>query len=122
MRERRQQIDFGDGQRGMADALGLGGDGGAKFGENAPLDVDDLVLGVEDLSFVFLQLRRGETLGVDEGLLALVISGSEMQVGLRNFDVIAEDGIELYLERSDAGALAFAFFDLSHVLLAVARE
>ena len=72
--------------------------------------------------FVFLQLRRGETLGVDQRLFAFVIGGREMQVGLRDFDVVAKDRVELNLKRADAGALAFALFDLREVLLAVARE
>ena len=95
--KRRQQIDFGDRQRGAADARGFGGDGGAQLGEDAPLDFDDLLLRVEDLGFVFLQLGRGEALGVDQRLLALVVGGSEMQVGLGDLDVVAEDGIEPYL-------------------------
>ena len=43
-----------------------------------------------------------------------------MQVGLGNFEVIAENRVELDLQRIDAGALAFASFNLRDVLLAVA--
>jgi hypothetical protein len=45
-----------------------------------------------------------------------------VQIRLRNFDVVAEDGIEFDLERSDAGAAAFALFDLGENLFAVAGE
>ena len=45
-----------------------------------------------------------------------------MQVGLRDFDVVAEDRVELHLQRSDPGALALALLDLRQILLAVAAQ
>ena len=45
-----------------------------------------------------------------------------MKVGFRNFDVIPEDGIELHLERSDAGALTLAHFNLRQILFRVAAQ
>src|SRR5882757_10574657 len=45
-----------------------------------------------------------------------------MQIGLGNFDVIAEDVIETDFERSDVGALALALFHGSDDLLAVLAE
>ena len=74
------------------------------------------------LRFVLLQLGRGEALGVDQRLLAFVVGGREMQVGLRDLEVVAEDVVELHLQRADAGALALALLDLRDVLLAVAAE
>ena len=106
----------------MADSLGFSGDGGAQFGEEATLDLDDLFLSVENFGFVFFQFRCGEALGSDEGLFAFVVLRSEVQIGFRNFDVVAEDGIKFYFERADAGAFALALFDLGEDLLAVARE
>ena len=38
-----------------------------------PLDLDDLFLRVENFRFVFFQLRSGESLGIDQRLLALVV-------------------------------------------------
>ena len=58
----------------------------------------------------------------DQRLLAFVILRDEVQIRLRDFEVVAEDGIELYLERADAGALALALLDLRENLLAVAAE
>ncbi len=58
----------------------------------------------------------------DQGLLALVVGGSMLQVGLADLNVKAEDVVELDLERVDAGALAFALLDLRDVVLAVAAD
>ena len=94
----------------------------AQLGEETALDLDDLLFGVEDLGFVFLQLRGGEALGADQGLLALVIGGRMLQVGLADLNVKAEDVVELDLERVDAGAFALALLDLRDVVLAVAAD
>ena len=59
-------------------------------------------------SLLFFQLRRGEAFGVHQCLLALVIRRRQVQIGLRDFDVVAEDIVEADLERGDAGALALA--------------
>jgi len=45
-----------------------------------------------------------------------------MQIGLGNFDVIAEDVIETDFQRSDVGALALALFHGSDDLFAVLAE
>jgi len=45
-----------------------------------------------------------------------------MLIGAGDFDVVAEDVVEAHLERSDAGALALAGFDLGNVSLAVLAE
>ena len=85
------------------------------FGEDALLDFEDLLFGGQNLALVFLQLRRGEALRVDQGLLAFVIGGGEVEIGLRDLDVVAEDIVEADFERADAGAVAFAGFDLRDV-------
>ena len=41
-----------------------------------------------------------------------------MQVGLRNFDVVAKDGVELNLKRPNSGPPAFPLLDLRQKLLA----
>ena len=120
--EAGEHVDLGQRQRGLPDAPRLGGDGGAQLGKQAPLDLDHLLLRVEHLGFVFLQLRRGEALGVDQRLLAFVVGGRVVQIGLGDFQVVAEDAVELDLQRADAGALALALLDLRDVLLAVAAE
>ncbi len=80
--QRRQNIDLRQGQRRLPDAPGLSGNCGAQFGKQPPLDLDNLLLRVENLRFVFLQLWRGKTLGVDQRLLAFVICRNQMQVRL----------------------------------------
>ena len=82
MRERQQQIDFGQCQRRLADAARLGGDGEAQLGEEAALDGHDLFLGVQHLGFVLFQLRRGKALGAHQRLLALVVGGARSRFAL----------------------------------------
>ena len=122
MRQRSQHIDLGQRQRGLTDSLGLGRDCGAQLGEQAALDLDDLFLRVENLGFVLFQLGRGEALRAYQSLFAFVILRDEVQVRLRYLDVVAEDGIELHLERTDPRAPAFPLLDLRQHLLAVAGE
>ncbi len=64
--------------------------------------------GFENLAFEDLQFGSGETLGVDQGLLALVIGGREVRVRFGDFDVVTEDVVEADFERGDAGAGALA--------------
>ncbi len=45
-----------------------------------------------------------------------------MQIRFRNFEIVAEDGIEFDFERADAGSGALALFDLGEDLLAVAGK
>ena len=49
VRQRSEHVDLCQRQRGLADALGLGGNGRAQLGEQAPLDLDDLFLCVQNL-------------------------------------------------------------------------
>jgi hypothetical protein len=115
LREGGGDVDFGHGGGGGANALGMRGGELAHLAEQLFFEREDLVLGVENLALVVLQLGRGEALGVDQGLLALVIGGGEVLVGLGDFDVIAEHIIEADLQRLDAGAGALASFDLRDV-------
>ena len=71
---------------------------GAQFGEDTAFDLDYLLLRVQNFGFVFLQLGRGETLSIDQCLLAFVVRRRVMQVGSADLKVIAEDGVELYLQ------------------------
>jgi hypothetical protein len=96
--EARQHIHLSQRQRALADAPRLAGDGGAQLGEQAPLQFQDLLLRVEDAGLILLQLGGGEALGVDQRLLALVVRRREMQVRLRDLDVVAEDAVELHFE------------------------
>ena len=108
VRQAAEHIHFRQCQRGLPDALGLRGNRRAQLGKQPPLDLDNLFLGVQNLRLVLLQLRSGEALGIHQRLLALVVGGRVVQVRLRNLDVVAENRIELYLERPDSGALALA--------------
>ncbi len=122
VRERSQHVDLGQRQRGLTDSLRLGRDCSAQLGEQAALDLDDLFLRVENLGFVLFQFGRGEALRAYQSLFAFVILRDQVQIRLRYFDVVTEDGIELYFERTDPRAPAFPLLDLRQHLLAVAGE
>ena len=64
-----------------------------------------LLVGREHLLFVFLQLRRDVALGVLDRLLADVVGGDLVAVGVGDLDVVAEDLVEADLEVGDAGPL-----------------
>ena len=121
-RQRGQDIDFRQRQRCLPDTPGFRRDGGAQLGKETALNLDDLFLRIENFGFVFFELRSGKPLGVYQCLLALVVAGRMVQVGFADLDVLTKNGIELYLERMDAGTLALALFNLRDVLLAVAAK
>src|ERR1700691_5198412 len=111
MSQRSQHIDFGQSQRGLPDSLCLASNRRAQFSEQPPLDLDNLFLGIENLGFVFFQLGRGEALRSYESLFAFVILWDQVQVRFRHLEVVAEDGVELYLERPDARPPALSLFN-----------
>src|SRR5260370_10254770 len=118
-REGGKNVKLRDGRGGLAQTRRFCGNAGAQVDEKLALDFEDALVGGKDFALVFFQLRRSETLRVDQGLLALVIVGREMQVGLGNFDVIAENMVEADFKRSDVGALALALFHRGEDLFAL---
>ena len=76
----------------------------------------------QDLYFELFEFGRREALGVHQRLLALVVGGDGLGVGLGDLEVVAEDGVEAHLERADAGAFALALFDGGDALAAGRRE
>src|SRR5256885_8532532 len=100
----------------------MGGYGGAQLGKDFSFQLDDLLLRVEDFALVDFQLGRGEALGVDQRLLALVVVGHQMEIGFGNLNVEAKDRIEFDLERSNAGALPLALLYGQNVLPRVVAE
>src|SRR3989442_6449152 len=55
-------------------------------------------------------------------LLALKVRGHQVQVGLADFDVIAEDLVETNFQRGDSGALALALFHRGDELFAALAQ
>ncbi len=117
--QRRRDIQFRDGRRRGFDPLRMARGQLPHFREDPLLQREDLLFGVQHLALVILQLRRGEALRVHQRLLALVIRRREMQIGVRDLDVIAEDVVEPDLQRLNAGARALPRFDLRDVLTPV---
>src|SRR5579883_2824701 len=120
--ERRGNVQLGNRGGGGADSLRLRGGPLPHLREQLFFEGQDFLFGVQHLALVILELGRGEALGVGQRLLALVVGGGEVEIGPRDFDVVAEDVVEPHLERLDAGALALARLNLRDHLAAVARE
>ena len=92
-----EQIELGDYGCAAADARRCFENGGAQLGEEAAFDLDGALVRGEDAGLVVLQLGRGEALGVDQGLFALVVGGDGLEVGLGDLDVVAEDIVKANL-------------------------
>ena len=122
LRECREDIHLRDGGGGAAETNGVRCNGIAHVDEKLLFDFADAFVGGEDFALVFFEFGRGEAFGVDERLLAFVVAGREMQIRLRDFDVVAEDAVEADFERVDASALALALFHRGDDLLAVLAQ
>ena len=122
LREGAGDIQFGDSGRGLPDSRGVSGGEQAQILKDLALQGQHLFFRVQNLAFQFLELRRGEAFGIHQRLLTLVIRGRVVQVGFRNFDVIAENVVEANLERLDSRAAALPRFNLGDVLAAVAAD
>src|SRR5258708_17662317 len=71
---------------------------------------------------MFLEYGRDVALGILEGLLALVVRGNLGGVGVRDFNVIAEDFVEADFKAGDAGLGDFLGLKLGDPALAVAGD
>src|ERR1035438_263389 len=120
--EAGEHVRFGQCQRGLTNTLGLASNRGTQLGKESPFNLDDLFLGIENLGLVLFQFWSCEAFGVDQGLFAFIVGRRKVKVSLRNLDVVAKDRIELYLERSDSSAFAFALLDASQILLGIAAQ
>ena len=80
MGEVAEQVELRDHGSTAANARGGSENGGAQLGEEALLDLDGALVRGEHAGLVVFELGGGEALGVDQGLLALVVGG---HVGLR---------------------------------------
>src|SRR5690242_3674199 len=107
MRQGRRNVEFGDDCRSFFYPAGVRGSKTANFLEYLPFESQDLLFGIEHLGFELFELWRGEALGVGQGLLAFVSCGDELQIRSRDLDVIAENIVEAYLKRLNAGLAPF---------------
>ncbi len=97
MGEVAEQVELCDDGSTAADARGGSEDGSAQLGEEAALDLDSALVRGEHACLIVLELGRGEALGVDQGLLALVVGGHGLEIGLGDLDVVAEDIVKANL-------------------------
>ena len=85
-----------------------------------PLNPD--FFGPQDPGLVILEVRGDEALGVYQGLLADVVGRHQMQVGLGDLQIIAEDLVVAHLEAVDAGGAALLGLQFGDPVLAFPAE
>ncbi len=90
--------------------------------EQLVLQVLGLLVGRQHLLFVLLQFRRDVAFGVLERLLADVVGGHVVAVGVGDLDVVAEDLVEADLQVGDAGPFDLLRLVAGDPLLAAGRQ
>ena len=108
--ERGDRIELTEPGGGFEQVLAGRGDPPAELAEEGVLARDHRTLRVEDQCLIFLELGRDVALAVDERLLAHVLGGDRLAIGVADLEVIAEHLVESDFERSDARPLAFVLF------------
>ena len=119
-RERCESVDVGDGARGAQYRLGVARNLLTDLPEERGFHLADTVLRVQDERLVLLHFGRDEALAAHKRLPPHIVVGRLLEVGIANFDVIAEHAVVADLQRLDAGALAFLVFQPRDVVLRVA--
>ena len=104
VRERGQHVDLGQRRRRVLDRGGLRHHLRPQGLEELRLEHERARRGPGDLLLALLQFRRREALAVHDRLLALVVRRHVRELGGGHFDEVAEDVVELDLERLDPGA------------------
>src|SRR5438270_4413572 len=105
--QRADSIELAQPGGGIEQILARGGDATAELAEEDLLTGDHRALRVEDEGFLLFQLRRDVALAIDQRLLAHVLGGDRLAVGMTDLDVVAEHLVEAHLERPNATSLAF---------------
>src|SRR5262245_7166229 len=110
--QRRAKVDVSDACGHLGDAVGVPADLGANLAVEIGFELDYPLAGVGYQRFMLFQLQREESLGVSQSLFAYVIAGRELEVRLRDLDVVTEDLVVADLERPYSAAFALARLEL----------
>src|SRR5882672_5462737 len=114
--QRRAEVDVRNAGGHLGDAVGVPADLAADLAVEIGFEFDDPLAGVGDQRFMLFQLQREEAFGVRQCLFAYVISGRELQVRLRDLDVVTEDLVVADLERTYSAAFALARLELRQII------
>ena len=118
--ERRQHVQLRQRGGGLLDFWQLAEHILAHALEQFVFQLHAAFLRAEDFAFHLLQFRRDVAFAVGDGLLADVMRRDLVEIRLRDFDVIAENGIEPDFQRRDAGAPDFVRLQFRNPVLAAA--
>ena len=105
-RQRHHRVEFANGASGFEDRRGVRLQVAQQLRENLELEFLERRFRRQNLALEFLERGRGEALGADQSLLALVVGGHALEIRFRDLDVVAENIVVADLQRRDAGALA----------------
>src|SRR5215510_11189833 len=120
--QRRAKVDVSDACGHLGDAVGVPADLGANLAVEIGFELDYPLAGVGYQRFMLFQLQREESLGVSQSLFAYVIAGRELEVRLRDLDVVTEDLVVADLERPYSAAFALARLELRQKILSARQH
>ena len=118
----RQHVDLGQGRGRGLHPPPVGRHDVAQLQEQRVLQFLGLLVGRQHLLLVFLQLRRDVALGVLDRLLADVVGGDLLAVGVGDLDVVAEHLVEADLQARDARPLGLLGLVAGDPLLAAVGQ
>src|SRR6202022_3887304 len=114
-------IELTQPSRGVEQILAGGGDATAEIAEERLLTRHHRALRVEDEGLLLLQLRRDVARAICQRLLADILGGDRLAVGVTDLDVVAEHLVEANLERPDTTSLALLLLQRGDPLARGAR-
>ncbi len=117
--ERLQAVDIGYGAGVALQGCKLAGDECDYIGVYLCFDLQDALLGAQNLLFVLFQLLGNVAFGIGESLFAYPRLGHLVLVCVAHLDIVSEDVVVADLQRGDARKLAFAMLYLRQIVLAV---
>ena len=120
--ERGEYVELSDGRGSTAQMHRFARHGSTHIDKKLPFDLQDAFVRSQDFPLIFFQLGGCKPLGVNQCLFPLVVRGSQMQIRLRNLNVVAKDLIEANLQRANIGSFAFALFHRRDDLFAVLAQ
>ena len=119
LRQGGQDVDVGDGVGRAQQRPGVGSHAVPDIAKKRVFKLGDALFGPQDRRFALFHRFSNEPLCTDQRLLADVVSGHPVQIGLADFDVVSKDFIEADFQGFDPGAGPFIGFQAGDPGLAV---
>ena len=121
LRKGKQDVEAGHCTRCLLNPVELGGHGLANLVKELVFQLDGAVVRAKDAPLQLLELRRDVALAIGEGLLAYVLRGRLVLIGVGDLDVIAEHAVIADLQFRNPRAFALLGLDLRDDPLPIAH-